>query len=154
MVAGYEDSAELGVKAFGGLLNVRPMYQREFVYNPQQRDAVIRTVRKGFPLNVMYWVKNGEGGFEMLDGQQRTISICRYVAGDYSIDHQTFANLTEEEREDIRKGRFRLIFGVGNLTGIVIGSMLILLLLVLLFNMINFVTTDISRSFTLFQTKF
>ncbi|MBP5788496.1 MAG: DUF262 domain-containing protein, partial [Kiritimatiellae bacterium] len=101
MVAGYEDSAELGVKAFGGLLNVRPMYQREFVYNPQQRDAVIRTVRKGFPLNVMYWVKNGEGGFEMLDGQQRTISICRYVAGDYSIDHQTFANLTEEEREAI-----------------------------------------------------
>ena len=51
---GYADSAELGVKAYGGRLNVRPAYQREFVYNPQQRDAVINTVRHGFPLNVMY----------------------------------------------------------------------------------------------------
>jgi hypothetical protein len=51
----------------------------------------------------MYWVRNGEGGYEMLDGQQRTISICRYVVGDYSIDHQAFGNLTEEEREDILK---------------------------------------------------
>lgn len=101
IVEGYADSAELGVKAYGGRLNVRPAYQREFVYNPQQRDAVISTVRHGFPLNVMYWVRNGEGGFEMLDGQQRTISICRYIAGDYSIDHRAFGNLTEEERRDI-----------------------------------------------------
>ena len=70
---GYVDSAELGVKAYGGRLNVRPAYQREFVYNPQQRDAVINTVRHGFPLNVMYWVRNGDGGYEMLDGQQRKI---------------------------------------------------------------------------------
>ena len=73
---------------------------------------------------------------------------------DSGDEEETEEELTEEEREDIRKGRFRLAFGVGNLAGIVIGSILILLLLVLLFNMINFVTTDISRSFTLFQTKF
>lgn len=98
---GYVDSAELGVKAYGGRLNVRPAYQREFVYNPQQRDAVIRTVRNKFPLNVMYWVRNGEGGYEMLDGQQRTISICRYLNGDFSINHQTVHNLTAEERDAI-----------------------------------------------------
>jgi len=98
---GYMDDAEMGVKAYGGKLNVRPAYQREFVYKPQQRDAVINTVRHGFPLNVMYWVRNGAGGFEMLDGQQRTISICRYVNGEFSIGHQTFANLTTEEQEQI-----------------------------------------------------
>ena len=98
---GYADSAELGVKGYGGRLNIRPAYQREFVYNPQQRDAVVRTVRHGFPLNVMYWVRNGEGGYEMLDGQQRTISVCRYVKGTFSIDHQTFGNLTREEQEQI-----------------------------------------------------
>lgn len=101
MFDGYVDSAELGVKAYGGRLNVRPAYQREFVYNQQQRDAVIRTVRNGFPLNVMYWVRNGEGGFEMLDGQQRTISICRYLNGDFSINHQAIGNLTAEERDAI-----------------------------------------------------
>ncbi|MBR4616121.1 MAG: DUF262 domain-containing protein [Kiritimatiellae bacterium] len=98
---GYVDSAELGVKAYGGRLNVRPAYQREFVYNPQQRDAVINTVRHGFPLNVMYWVRNGDGGYEMLDGQQRTISICRYLNGEFSINHQSIGNLTAEERETI-----------------------------------------------------
>ena len=98
---GYVDSAEMGVVGYGGRLNIRPAYQREFVYDAQQRDAVINTVRHGFPLNVMYWVRNGDGGFEMLDGQQRTISICRYVKGKYSINHQTFDNLTKEEREQI-----------------------------------------------------
>ena len=98
---GYVDSAEMGVKGYGGRLNIRPAYQREFVYNPQQRDAVIRTVRHDFPLNVMYWVRNDEGGYEMLDGQQRTISTCRYVKGKFSIDHRTFENLTKEEKEQI-----------------------------------------------------
>lgn len=98
---GYVDSAELGVVGYGGRLNIRPAYQREFVYNPQQRDAVVNTVRHGFPLNVMYWVRNVDGGYEMLDGQQRTISICRYAKGKFSINHQTFENLTKEEREQI-----------------------------------------------------
>ena len=98
---GYVDSAELGVRGYHGRLNIRPAYQREFVYKPAQRDAVIETVRQGFPLNVMYWVRNEEGGFEMLDGQQRTLSICQYVNRDFSIKHQTFDNLTHKEQEDI-----------------------------------------------------
>ena len=49
--AGYVDSEEEGVVAYGGKLNVRPAFQREFVYKDKQRDEVINTVRKGFPLN-------------------------------------------------------------------------------------------------------
>lgn len=82
---GYKDDAEEGVVAYGGLLDVRPKYQREFVYKDEQRDAVIDTVRKGFPLNVMYWVKKDDGGFEVLDGQQRTLSICQYLSNDFRI---------------------------------------------------------------------
>lgn len=33
VVAGYQDSAEEGVTAYGGKLNIRPKYQREFVYS-------------------------------------------------------------------------------------------------------------------------
>ena len=98
---GYADTAELGVRGYGGRLNIRPAFQREFVYNAKQRAAVVDTVRHGFPLNVMYWVRNAEGGFEMLDGQQRTLSICQYVNGDFSIEHRGFANLTEEERAEL-----------------------------------------------------
>lgn len=98
---GYKDSAENGVVAFGGALNVRPAFQREFVYKDRQRDEVIKTVRKNFPLNVFYWAKNGESDFEMLDGQQRTISICQFINGDYSIDYQYFHNLTSPEQKQI-----------------------------------------------------
>ena len=67
LVSGYVDNKEEGVYGYGGKLNIRPKYQREFVYKDKKRDAVIETVRKNFPLNVMYWVKNGDN-YEVLDG--------------------------------------------------------------------------------------
>jgi len=102
VIAGFKDSAEEGVTAYGGALNIRPKYQREFVYKDKQRDEVIRTVKNGYPLNVMYWMKNDEGTFEVLDGQQRTISIGQYLNNDYSIDNRFFHNLTEGEKDQIR----------------------------------------------------
>lgn len=101
VVDGYYDGSEEGVVGYGGKLNIRPKYQREFVYTGKQRDAVIQTVRKGFPLNVMYWMVNDDGGYEVLDGQQRTISIAQYVSGDFSVDGLYFHSLTAEEREQI-----------------------------------------------------
>ena len=101
VVEGYVDSAELGVRGYAGRLNIRPAFQREFIYKDRQRDEVVRTVLRGFPLNVMYWVKDDAGSFEVLDGQQRTISLCQYVQGDYSIDHRAFGNLTAEEQRQI-----------------------------------------------------
>ena len=82
---GYKDSQEEGVVAYSGLLDIRPKYQREFVYDDNKRNAVIDTVQKDFPLNVMYWAVNGDGTYEVIDGQQRTLSICQYVNGDFSI---------------------------------------------------------------------
>jgi len=72
---GYENNDEEGVVGYGGKLDIRPPYQREFIYKDKQRDAVIHTVRKNFPLNVMYWAVRDDGTFEVMDGQQRTISI-------------------------------------------------------------------------------
>ena len=103
LVRGYKDSQEQGIVGYNGKLDIRPAYQREFVYKDKQRDAVIATVRKNFPLNMLYWVvdSDDDNKFEVLDGQQRTISICQYVTGVYSINHQFFHNLTGEEQEQI-----------------------------------------------------
>lgn len=98
---GYKDSNEEGVIGYGGKLDIRPKYQREFVYKDAQRDAVINTIRKGFPLNVMYWNKKEDGTFEVLDGQQRTISFCQYMQGDFSIDNKYFHSLTSDEKAQI-----------------------------------------------------
>ncbi|HBK33406.1 TPA: HNH endonuclease [Candidatus Uhrbacteria bacterium] len=118
VIDGYKDSAEEGVVAYGGKLDVRPKYQREFVYKDKQRDAVIDTVKKGFPLNVMYWVKADTDSFEVLDGQQRTISIGQYVNGDFSVDFNgrtaMFHNLTKEEKDQILDYELMVYFCEGN----------------------------------------
>ena len=97
----YKNDDEEGVVGYAGKLNIRPKYQREFVYKDKQRDAVIETIRKSFPLNVMYWVKNKDGTFEVMDGQQRTISFCEYIDGKFSLNFQYFHNLEEDEKEQI-----------------------------------------------------
>ena len=109
------------VTAYGGKLNIRPAYQREFIYKPHQQEAVIQTILKGFPLNIMYWAKTGEGSWEVLDGQQRTLSICEYCGiigntgvrnGSFSVklpghgadeedDVKHFCNLSDEDKEKI-----------------------------------------------------
>ena len=82
---GYADNGDDGVFAYSGKLAIRPPYQREFVYDDNQAEAVIQTVLKGFPLNVMYWVKTGTDTYEVLDGQQRTLSIMQYLSHKFSI---------------------------------------------------------------------
>jgi len=110
----YVDNQEEGVIGYNGRLNIRPKYQREFVFDDKKRDAVIDTIRKGFPLNVMYWVKNEDGTFEVLDGQQRTVSFCQYVHGYFSIDNRAFHNLTNVEKEQILDYKLMIYFCEGN----------------------------------------
>lgn len=114
VATGYTDKNEEGVFGYGGKLNIRPKYQREFVYDDEKRNAVIDTIRNGFPLNVMYWVKDEDGTFEVLDGQQRTVSFCRYVMGDFSLDNRYFHNLTNTEKEQILDYKLMIYFCEGN----------------------------------------
>lgn len=110
----YIDNAEEGVIGYDGKLNIRPKYQREFVYDEKKRNAVIDTINKGFPLNVMYWVKNEDGTFEVLDGQQRTISFCQYVNNDFSLNDKFFHNLTKPEQDKILDYKLMIYFCEGN----------------------------------------
>lgn len=110
----YIDNQEEGVHGYSGKLNIRPKYQREFVYDEEKRNAVIDTIFKGFPLNIMYWVVNKENGkYEVLDGQQRTISFCQYVNGDFSFKEKYFNNLTRDEKDKILNYKTMVYFCEG-----------------------------------------
>lgn len=113
IVKNFQDSAEEGVVGYGGKLDIRPKYQREFVYGPDKRNAVIETIKQHFPLNVMYWMVRGDGGYEVLDGQQRTISIGQYVNGDFSLNDRFFHNLTKEEQDQILNYELMIYFCEG-----------------------------------------
>ncbi len=58
----------------------------------------------------MYWSlhtdpETGETAYELLDGQQRTMSICEYVEGEFSVEidgyPKNFDNLSVEDQETI-----------------------------------------------------
>jgi len=103
---GYTDDGDGGVYGYSGRLCIRPSFQREFCYTDKKRDMVIETVRKGFPLNIMYWNKTGSDTYEVLDGQQRTISLAQYLNGDFAIkingNDKFFHNLTDNEKQQIK----------------------------------------------------
>ena len=105
---GYQDNGPDGVVAYGGKLDVRPAYQREFVYKLEQRQAVIDTLSKGYPLNVMYWADQGGGRYELIDGQQRTLSICTFLNNDFSCkglfqipQSLQFGSLTKDQQDKL-----------------------------------------------------
>lgn len=100
---GYYNDEEEGVRGYAERLDIRPRYQREFVYDDKQRNEVIRSVLASLPLNVMYWcrVHDGEVDYEVLDGQQRTISLCEYVDGSFSVDDMYFYNQPENIQAEI-----------------------------------------------------
>ena len=97
---GYVDKGVDGVFSRDGKLTVRPSYQREYVYNNKEREAVVVTVMSELPLGIMYWGKT-DNGHEVIDGQQRLISICQYIHGDFPVNHQFFHNLTSDEQRKI-----------------------------------------------------
>lgn len=118
LAKGYNDNGEGGVFGYNGCLEIRPIYQREFIYKEDKRNKVIDTIIKGFPLNVMYWVDNGNNHYEVLDGQQRTISICEYIKGNFSINDKNgnpkyFHSLTNEEKNKIENYEIFVYFCSG-----------------------------------------
>lgn len=111
LVNGYHENKVTGeVVGFGGKLNIRPAYQREYIYGRKQAQAVIETIINKAPLSNMYWLKTSDCGFECADGQQRGLSICQFVHGDDGMGDWTikfrgndcyFRNLPRNIREDI-----------------------------------------------------
>lgn len=113
IVAGYVDNDEDGVFGYGGRLNIRPPYQREFIYNDEKRNAVINTIKNDFPLNVMYWSVREDGDYEIIDGQQRTISVCQYYMGEFSYKGRYYHNLQEDEKQKFLDYKLMIYFCSG-----------------------------------------
>lgn len=106
LMQGYLDSGESGIVGYDGKLNIRPAYQREFIYNEKQRNAVLHSIAKERTIGLMHWSDNGDGTYELLDGQQRTISICQYCSNEFSLDFgdgapRLFSNLSREFKDKI-----------------------------------------------------
>jgi len=106
LINGYSNDPDTGVKGYDGKLDIRPPYQREFRYDVKQQQAVVDTILKGFPLNIMYWSVGEDGNYEMIDGQQRTLSICEFRTHGFNIEDPDrgtlyFSTLTKDEQKNL-----------------------------------------------------
>ena len=118
LIDGYINDIDNGVIGYHGKLDIRPPYQREFRYDTKQKQAVINTILKGFPLNIMYWSVENNGMFEMIDGQQRTLSICEFYNHEFNIEDKDravlfFGTLTKEEKEQFLNYEITVYFCIG-----------------------------------------
>lgn len=112
---GYKNDDENGVVGYHGRLDIRPKYQREFIYKDKQQIAVIETIKNGFPLNTMYWAvardengnkildADGNDTYELMDGQQRTISTCEFLANHLVVEFQKFFNIQKSTPDIAQK---------------------------------------------------
>lgn len=111
LVRNYIDNGDEGVFTYNpenkpdALLVCRPKYQRNFVYSEKEEQSLINSIMHGFPIGVFYWSKiqnDSPYDYEILDGQQRTLSICQYVVDhSFSVDNKFFSNLTKDEKDQI-----------------------------------------------------
>lgn len=80
----YDKNEGKGLFGLGGQLVIQPEYQRNYIYGDGKKDvAVVESLLKGYPIGLIYFNKNADGKYEVLDGQQRITSFARYVTSSW-----------------------------------------------------------------------
>ncbi len=103
----YNELEEKGLFGMGGQLVIQPEYQRNYIYLEANKEApVIDSVLKGYPLGLIYFVRNDDGRLEVLDGQQRITSLGRFVTNKFAIRYhdgieQIFTGLPQDLQDRI-----------------------------------------------------
>lgn len=102
----YNEFEGKGLFGMNGKLTIQPEYQRNYIYADGKKDvAVINSILKGYPIGLIYFVKNGNGQYEVLDGQQRITSLGRFVTSKFAIKQdgmeQYFRGIAKDKQDKI-----------------------------------------------------
>lgn len=102
-----------------GNLIVRPLFQRNLVWNDKQRSYLIDSILNGYPIPELYLQEktNSEGNttYIVVDGQQRITSFLKFIDNEFSIDKdQTdyrwenlyFGDLSDEDKKSLYSYKF------------------------------------------------
>jgi 5-methylcytosine-specific restriction endonuclease McrA len=102
----YDKNEDKGLFGMDGQLIIQPEYQRNYIYGDGKKDkAVVYSLLKGYPLGLLYFVKNADGKYEVLDGQQRITSFARFVNESwvFSVERdgkpKYFSSLEQDEKD-------------------------------------------------------
>jgi len=92
--------SEIRTVEVGGL-DLRPKYQRNFIWNNKFKDELIYSIIKNYPIGsiIMRILKepNEKGAkAEIVDGQQRLTAICEFIEEEYEIHSEVSRKIIEE----------------------------------------------------------
>lgn len=111
----FDKNENKGLFGLDGKLIIQPEYQRNYIYGDGKKDvAVIESLLKGYPLGLIYFVKNKDGLYEVLDGQQRITSFARFVnhswafAVEWAGKPRYFNSLDKDEQEKIKNSQLTI----------------------------------------------
>lgn len=64
-------------------INLQPPYQRNFIWTPKDQKLLIDSIMRGYPLPNFFIYKRKDGKYDMVDGQQRATTICKYIKNEF-----------------------------------------------------------------------
>lgn len=109
-VEGYvnNDNEEVGgVFTMNNKVIIRPKYQRSYIRanDTKWKRNLINSIISGYPISLLYFGDNENGTFDMIDGQQRSITICEFINHGFNIMYDDracfFGNLPQDVKEKI-----------------------------------------------------
>lgn len=94
---------DIRIQEFGGL-DLRPKYQRNYIWKNEFKDKLIYSIIKSYPIGsiIIRQLKepNEKGAMsEIVDGQQRLTTIYEFVEGKYEIHSETSRKIIEAIQE-------------------------------------------------------
>lgn len=66
-----------------------PDWQREEVWDTKRKQQLIDTILRGWRLPKFYFLKIGDGEYEVVDGQQRLVAIFEFLSDELSLSEAT-----------------------------------------------------------------
>lgn len=98
-----------------------------------------------------------EAALDPFEGAAQPFSYAgSYESADEELlDEDLLADdlLTEEEKQELRRSTWQLLAGLGDFAGVILGTAAILVLIALLVSLLNWLVSDVSQTFTLWQTR-
>lgn len=92
-----------------------PKYQRKFRWKEDQVQELARSLVRGYPIPPIYAYRNGSGQLEILDGQQRIMSLFFYYIGKFintkklsAVDYRKL-NISNMSYRDVLEQNFELV---------------------------------------------
>ncbi|HZV75506.1 MAG TPA: DUF262 domain-containing protein [Conexibacter sp.] len=110
--------SQLVAQVGDGHLHLRPVYQRDYVWDNKKASKLVESLLINVPIPVCYLAEESDGTRSVIDGQQRLRSLVRYLDNQFALtgldvlselNRKRFHKLSDRQQRLIRNRTIRCI---------------------------------------------